>query len=349
MPIVARLVRPHGPPQDELSIRLAGGIIIAAALRAKGNTAMRDGIEDVRQNVCPICTLPVKLRGTTSTEKLLRCERCGDYDITLDALVIIGEVANDDRPKLSGWISDQNLNAVVPRVTPEVVRDVAARPHLKFSERAKRLLIYFADNTSKYGEQFRIWLPAIEARLQLFDHEQIEYLALHLARQGWLHEISGGRHDVFMLTGEGAIKAEEWQQTERKSVQGFVAMWFDPSMDAVWLDGLEPAIREAGYRALRIDLKEHNNKICDELIVEIRRSRFVVADFTNHRGGVYYEAGYATGFGLPVLFTCNKDHGTQLHFDVRQYNCIIWETPDDLRTKLRTRISATIGDGPLRN
>src|SRR5262249_55133584 len=158
------------------------------------------GIEDVRQNVCPICTLPVKLRGTTSTEKLLRCERCGDYDITLDALVIIGEDANDDRPKLSGWISDQNLNAVVPRVTPEVVRDVDARPHPKLSERAKRLLIYFADNTSKYGQQFRIWLPAIQARLQLFDHEQIEYLALHLARQRWLHEISGGRHDVFMLT-----------------------------------------------------------------------------------------------------------------------------------------------------
>ena len=57
-------------------------------------------------------------------------------------------------------------------------------------------------------------------------------------------------------------------------------MWFDESMDQAFEVGIEPAIEEAGYKPLRIDRKEHVNKIDDEIIAELRRSRFVVADFT---------------------------------------------------------------------
>jgi nucleoside 2-deoxyribosyltransferase len=81
---------------------------------------------------------------------------------------------------------------------------------------------------------------------------------------------------------------------------------------------------------------------------EIRRSRFVVADFTGHRGGVYFEAGFAMGLGLPVFWTCRKDGLAGLHFDVRQYNCIDWDDPADLATRLRFRIEAVIGKGPKR-
>ena len=51
------------------------------------------------------------------------------------------------------------------------------------------------------------------------------------------------------------------------------------------------------------------------------------SDFTGNRGGVYYEAGFAHGLGLPVIFMCRD--GDELHFDVRQYNCIFWK-PDQL-------------------
>lgn len=63
--------------------------------------------------------------------------------------------------------------------------------------------------------------------------------------------------------------------------QAFVAMWFDASVADAYSQGIEAAIRATGYRPLRIDQKEHINKIDDEIIAEIRRSRFVVADFTS--------------------------------------------------------------------
>jgi nucleoside 2-deoxyribosyltransferase len=129
---------------------------------------------------------------------------------------------------------------------------------------------------------------------------------------------------------------------------GFCAMWFSEEVRPIWMQVIEPAIRAAGYEPLRIDSKQHNGKIDDEIMASIRASRFVVSDFTGNRGGVYYEAGFAHGLGLPVIFMCRE--GDDLHFDVRQYNCIFWKADalEDARDRLKNRLLATLGQGPLR-
>ncbi|MCK4445709.1 MAG: nucleoside 2-deoxyribosyltransferase [Candidatus Marinimicrobia bacterium] len=126
------------------------------------------------------------------------------------------------------------------------------------------------------------------------------------------------------------------------SNQVFVAMWFDKKVSDLWTDGIEPILNELGYNPVRIDKMEHNEKICDKIIAEIKRSRLLIADFTGQRQGVYFEAGFAMGFGIPVIWTCNKNDVDKLHFDTRQYNHIIWENPNDLREKLKNRIKAII-------
>ena len=91
---------------------------------------------------------------------------------------------------------------------------------------------------------------------------------------------------------------------------------------------------------------EHDGRIDDQIIAEIRRSAFVIADFTGHRGGVYYEAGFAHGLGRRVIFTCRADDMDKLHFDVRQYNTIVWDSSDQLSKLLQNRILALFGAGP---
>ena len=127
----------------------------------------------------------------------------------------------------------------------------------------------------------------------------------------------------------------------RLASQAFVAMWFDASMDDAWENGFHPALEEAGYDPLRIDLQEHNQRIDDRIIAEIRNSGLLVADFTNHRQGVYFEAGFALGLGIPVIWTCREDELDKAHFDTRQYNHIDWKDPDDLWLRLYNRIRAT--------
>jgi nucleoside 2-deoxyribosyltransferase len=137
------------------------------------------------------------------------------------------------------------------------------------------------------------------------------------------------------------------QRQRPENPQAFVAMWFNPETDDAWKNGFYPAIKCARYHPMRIDSKEFNNKIDDEIVVEIKRSHFLVADFTGHRQAVYFETGFAMGLGLPVIFTCHKKYLKKCDFDTRQYNHIVWEweSLDDLRKRLRNRIVATIGLG----
>jgi hypothetical protein len=147
------------------------------------------------------------------------------------------------------------------------------------------------------------------------------------------------------LTLLGWQRISELRRVGRVSDQAFVAMWFNPEMTEAWTEGIQPGLHEAGYRAIRVDRVEYNEKIDDRIIAEIRRSGLVVADFTGDRGGVYYEAGFAQGLGLPVIFTVRKDEISRVHFDTRQYNHITWETPGELRERLRDRVLATLGSG----
>ena len=189
------------------------------------------------------------------------------------------------------------------------------------------------------------------------DEDHLEYLTNYLQGQGWISKGAelNGEHtrDLYLCRVEipGYRHVEELE-TNPDSAQCFVAMWFDPSMEEVYEKGIKPAIEAVGYSPLRIDRQEFVGKIDDEIIAEIRRSRFLVADFTHGhdgaRGGVYYEAGFAQGLGLTVIFTCRDDMFDNLHFDTRQFNHIAWENPDDLREKLANRIGSVMGDGPNR-
>jgi hypothetical protein len=124
--------------------------------------------------------------------------------------------------------------------------------------------------------------------------------------------------------------------------QAFVAMWFDESRDK-FFERIQQAGKDAGFvKCDRISDKETNNKICDEIIAEIRKSQCVIADFTGNRGGVYFEAGFALGLGIPVIWLVDAKNIDDLHFDTRQYNHIVYTDEDDLYEKLKNRIAATI-------
>jgi nucleoside 2-deoxyribosyltransferase len=82
---------------------------------------------------------------------------------------------------------------------------------------------------------------------------------------------------------------------------------------------------------------------CDQIISAINDSKFLIADFTGHRQGVYFEAGYALGQEKEVIWLCRESDISNTHFDTRLYNHIVWKDAEDLRKKLEDRIAAVIG------
>ena len=156
------------------------------------------------------------------------------------------------------------------------------------------------------------------------------------------------------LSIEGHRYCKDLLSRKSLSTNAFVAMWFSGEVSDVYDDAIVPAIEECGFRPVRVDNVEHNNDITDEIIAGIKESRFVVADMTGYRGGVYYEAGFARGLGIPVIFTCRKDWfdgeisadgitiKERIHFDINHQNIIVWEEACELKKRIVNRIHATI-------
>ena len=283
----------------------------------------------------------------------------GRYFISRTAVVNLQRWDDMLRARLTTWLIDQRRYGIeCPEVLSSTLNDIEKVASLGVEERADRLLHYFENESSFIGDEVAydvdegVFMEML-AWTESIQQEEVEFLLQYLGRRGFIDvEHIGDTAGSVRLTMDGHVHIANMRQKSSASIQGFVAMWFDDSMRDVYENAIAPAIRDSGYDPVRIDGREHNNKIDDEIISEIRRSRFVVSDFTQGesgaRGGVYYEAGFAHGLGLPVIFTCRSDVMDKIHFDTRQYNHIVWSTPDELRERLSKRISATLGDGPKR-
>src|SRR5262249_1613975 len=114
---------------------------------------------------------------------------------------------------------------------------------------------------------------------------------------------------------------------------------------SVWTVAIEPGIIDAGYQPIRVDKYEHTQRIDDEIIAQIRRCRFLVADFTEQKRGVYFEAGFGLGLGRNVIWMCNETDKDKLHFDTRQFNHILYNDLEKAKRDLTNRIVALEGPG----
>ena len=128
----------------------------------------------------------------------------------------------------------------------------------------------------------------------------------------------------------------------------FVAMSFSEEHAAIYSEGIEPAVHDAGYEPVWMKNVLTNEDICYRMIREIRSSQFLVADLTGLKSGVYFEGGLAIGFGRPVFWTCQAGEMKYIHFDTNHYQPTVWNTHEDLRLQLAEKIEAVLGVGPNR-
>jgi len=293
---------------------------------------------------CKICNSDVSvfvLHGNMDAQGM-QCPLCGDYAITNSAFMSGFDPNVDDYEKVlfSGYLRNSSrmdsLITVDSAMLKNVKELVAPYKQLSMDERIDLIVSYAAKGTKQIGNPVN--LHNAQSAFYLRNEGELYSVV------DWLEKMGLGKRSGagFILGIDGWRRYEKSKEININSKKVFVAMNFKKELDYIFSDAVEPACDECGFYAIRVDAVEHNQKICDKIISEIRSSRFLVADFTEQRYGVYFEAGYAYGLGLPVIWTCKKGDEDKLHFDTRQYNHIIWEDAKDLKEKLVNRIKATI-------
>lgn len=292
---------------------------------------------------CPVCQNENVNPETLGNDScFIKCRSCGEFTITLS---LFGTLRADPDVYGERWILSGVLRASYERgvtlglhtANVKSLIESAQKPEGPF-ESMDLILMHVYEHSQYAG-----------AATYLFDYDypiafaknvgEFHFLIQQLANEKLISREPDGR---FTLTLDGWKRVRELKQRTATSNQAFVAMWFDAEMNPSWKQGFEPALTQAQYNPFRVDLDEHNGKIDDHIIANIRKSGLLVADFTGNRGGVYFEAGFAMGLGVPVIWTCRTDHENKLHFDTRQYNHILWATPKELKKKLTARIEATL-------
>ena len=288
----------------------------------------------------------------------------GKYSISTKAKKILEELDDKTKERLTSWLVKQrSLGMECPRIEEKTISNKEYGETLSYSKRADRLLELIdrkAERGSPQVANAESYYQEALAASEPTEKDELIGLLNQMQERGWLKDTLNNREHregAFPKNGSVHITMKRYDHLEElrnlapDSSQGFVAMWFNESLSEVWEQGIKLTITDSAYEPFRIDQTEDIGKVDDLIIAEIKRSRFVIADFTHDdgvRGNVYYEAGFTHGLGIPVIFTCREDLINEAHFDTRQYNHIAWNTAEDLRKKLANRISTVIGDGPIK-
>jgi nucleoside 2-deoxyribosyltransferase len=121
----------------------------------------------------------------------------------------------------------------------------------------------------------------------------------------------------------------------------FIPMAFDrKDTDRLYDKAIKPILKQKGISQFRVDRSNRNDDIDDQILSELHKCDFVIADLTYARPSVYFEAGIAQGRPVPVIYTCRRDHfkdqsddkygNLRVHFDLQMKPIIRWT--DNLST-----------------
>ncbi len=303
---------------------------------------------------CPLCKTNCAIERLDGDTISVRCPACGNY---IAPFRIEFAFVNSENSYLISGITRNyyEINKAPFKITYQMISDgnsedfqtkiISQEPKTVLGK-AELFLQYIAHRSDYPGYMVEILLSRDYPICFCRNADELWFYINHLKEIGVIEgEFFAKDPSSLSLTAEGWQKIESMTKPNIESNQAFVAMWFDPTMDEAFEKGILPLgdKNETGFKMVLINQKHFNDKICDHILAEIKQSRFVIADCTGLRHAVLFEAGYAMGLGLPVIFTCKEGTDIKKCFDTDHYNHIVWKDAEDLKNKLKDRILATIG------
>jgi nucleoside 2-deoxyribosyltransferase len=300
--------------------------------------------------ICPVCknNEGVSINETIMGRTLFySCERCGKYYITSTAKSM---VESHFLISLSSWIREKNdLGIEPPTISSDLIKQIKDFiPNYSPNQKQLILLRKLEKKTGYPGQEVSIH-PRFDFTIAWATCEkEFIYYVQSLINRNLIRSRKADDIDIEFpfeveITSQGWDYLDEHAKPTILSDQAFVAMSFSPALKSVWENGFCEAIKAAGFKSYRVDEEPHNERIDVKIITEIKNSLFLIADVTEQKQGVYFEAGYAIGLGIPVIWSVRNDELNKVHFDTRQYNHIVWESVEDLKKQLYNFICAIIG------
>lgn len=302
---------------------------------------------------CPLCRITGNANQVDYQGRWhVTCPGCGQFEIPVG----IGEgLTDDERPRLSHAIRLRQQNNTFVEITKELASKLIEEPLPSLRQQMDGLLLFVGDRARLQDpvRAVRLQPPAFNemvATIGAYNSGSLGLLLSDLAESGAVHW-QGGSGEIRLLE-PGWQRYEEIKTGTPYSRMAFMAMPFNaPRLEKVFRDYWQPAVARTGFELKTV--VQRAGLIDDHIRVDIRKSRFLIAELTEGNRGAYWEAGFAEGLNKPVVYTCEKsyfdDPDTRPHFDVNHYSHVIWQEAKlaEAADELTTRIRASIPDAKL--
>ncbi|MFH0736098.1 MAG: hypothetical protein V1773_16710 [bacterium] len=315
---------------------------------------------------CPIChEKQIIIDPLSKTERIykLNCPVCGKYEIDKITMVVIENNFTDDTAfAYSFWICHHQLKNNGYVSFNSKIKDSIEIPFItpKPQEQANNFLLWFGEkfeNSGEYDKEIYIELKKLKPIIGTKSILGVGFIVEYLREQSYIltnnipiNESSGGHNLSVKLTFKGWERYFELQKVNKESKLVFMAMDFKTeAIKKIYTEVIKEAVEQTGFKIRRLDENPVAGLIDDKLRLEIKRSKFLIADLTDANNGAYFEAGYAEGLGLQVIYICeesvfnNKNKST--HFDTNHHLTVTWkDEPEALKhfaDKLKNTIRVT--------
>lgn len=311
------------------------------------------------QELCPICGENPSLINAKGDLLIVDCPRCGRFEISGTALTLFQNSEEKDKVlSVSFWLRKNQSDNIKRFVTLDsknlrelLVPFIPLRP----IEQANNLLLWVGNKIKKADERVVIPLRILISVTGSSDEDELHYVIRYLMEQGLLENASSIKALSFnkdeprlfeaKMTFSGWSKYDELLRVNEESHLVFMAMKYDQEpLETLFMDVIKPAVDGTGFEIRKLTEEKRAGLIDDKLRVEIRRSKFLIADLTHDNNGAYWEAGYAEGLGLPVIYICekNKFDNQKSHFDTNHHLTVPWEEDPNTWRKFAEELKATI-------
>jgi hypothetical protein len=304
-------------------------------------------------NECPFCKeLSTTIKDFDTLQSTYSRCLCGKFIIDQKALEDSGEYnkilrTDEDKILFSGYLRNNQPTVITEKfISEELAGILDYCQQIPLEEKISKIKSYIYNETLSIGMPLSINLAESYTIFYLKTSQELHRLLLFLKDLKILNMGGSVTNNVtdITLTVTGFSEIESTLEDHSQSKKVFIACNFDTSYQDDLVKVIKSACAICGFDADLVSGERHNDDISHKIISDIRRSKFVIADFTDQNNGVYFEAGYAMGMSKKVIRLIDKKQFEDLHFDTRQFNHISWEHGKwkDLEEELIDQINATI-------
>ena len=314
---------------------------------------------------CPICSWEAasyegyRPSGDGRAGEKFDCRRCGPFFVSRELLADLAHWAqrkdeDTKRALLSHAVRKMQRENGPPFLTTHIVEEILKGSLPSVFQQAENLVLWLGTHLNGPGETLSIQSPTHQSIVGSRTSAGFDFVLKHLFKSGILtgtlvsYTNTGSVGSDATLTFDGWRHFEELRRGAVTSRKAFMAMQYGDSTLDKCVDRARHALKKTGFTLQRLDDVPKAGLIDDRLRVEIRTSRFLIADLTHENANAYWEAGFAEGLGKPVIYTCEKSKfdTEKTRFNTNHHLTVPWSADDlpSFEEALKATIRATLPD-----